>query len=163
MFFSKKESRRKKVLAMVDYENIARSAVDEGKIVDFQKLHELLLSFGEIIFAFVFLPENYISSIPADLNLSGFDIVVCQKMTEGSAKAEDNVDMNIIQTGMKFIEFDEVTDIVIIGDDKHMSHLVREAKNRGKKVSVIGTNNISKILRQVIDMSNIKKLPFKDK
>lgn len=158
--FGKKK--RKKIVALIDFENISRHAVDKGKIVDFKKLHELLLDFGEIIFAFVFIPDHYLYSLPDNLNNLGFDIIICQTLKEESEKVEDSVDINIIQIGMKFTDLEEITDIVIVSHDKHMVHLVREAKNRNKEVSVVGTEKISYILRQVVDIKNIYSLPLKD-
>lgn len=155
-----KKKKREKIIALIDFENISRHAVEEGKIVDFTKLHELLSKFGEIVFAFVFIPDHYLYSLPDNLNNLGFDITVCQRLKEESKKAEDSVDINIIQTGMKFTNFEEITNIVVVGHDKHMVHLVKEAKNRGKRVHVIGTEKISYILRQVVDVKDIHKLPL---
>ncbi|MFA4890382.1 MAG: NYN domain-containing protein [Candidatus Paceibacterota bacterium] len=159
MFSWKLENR--KIIALVDYKNVARNATEKGKIVDFKKLHELLLEFGEIFLAFVFIPDNYVCSLPNDLNNLGFEVIFCQKMTEGSDKLEDTVDINMIQIGTRFCYFSEITDIVIVGHDKHMAHLIKEAKNRKKKVSIIGTEKISNILRKIVDMENVYNLPLK--
>ncbi|MBI4692352.1 MAG: NYN domain-containing protein [Candidatus Terrybacteria bacterium] len=156
--FGKKK--RKKIIALIDFENISRHAVDQGKIIDFKKLHQLLSEFGEIVFAFVFIPDHYVYSLPDDLNNLGFEIILCQKMKDDSDKLEDTVDINIIQTGMKFCLFDEITDIVMVGHDRHMTYLIKEAKNRKKVASVIGTEKISSILKQVVDIKNIYDLPL---
>lgn len=163
MFFSKKKKGKIKLVALIDFENISRHAVDEGKIIDFIKLHEFLSGIGEIIFAFIFVPDHYVYSLPNNLNDLGFGIILCQKLVEGSEKLEDTVDIHIIQTGMKFINFPEITDIVIISHDKHMVHLLKEAKNFRKTISIISTEKISQILKKVVDLKNIYKLPLKDR
>lgn len=162
MLFGKKEKKRKAVV-LIDLENISQHAVEKGKIVDFETLHNFLLSFGEIIFSFIFLPDHYVYSLPNNLNDLGFEIILCQKLVEGSGKIEDTVDLRIIQWGMKFIDFPEVTDIVIVGHDKHMVHLIKEAKNRGKKIGLIGTEKIASTLKKVVDIHDIHDLPLKNK
>lgn len=159
--FLKTKTEEGKSVTLIDYVNIARAAVEKGSIVDFEELHKLLLKFGEIIFAFVFVPDNYVYSLPDNLNNLGFEIVLCQKTKDDSDKLEDTVDINIIQAGMKFCLFNEITDIIVIGHDRHMTFLVKEAKNRKKTVRIIATEKISSILKKVVDMDNIHGLPLK--
>lgn len=161
MFFKKKKT--KKIIVLIDLENISQHAVEKGQIVDFEALRNFSLSFGEIIFSFIFLPDHYVYSLPNNLNDLGFEIILCQKIVEGSDKPEDTVDLRIIQCGMKFIDFPEITDIVIVGHDKHMVHLIKEAKNRGKKISLIGTEKIAGTLKRIVDIKNIHDLPLKNK
>ncbi|MEW5907805.1 MAG: NYN domain-containing protein [Patescibacteria group bacterium] len=158
----KKKKKERKTIVLIDYENISFKAIEKGEIIDFQKLHEFLLEFGEIIFAFIFLPDHRVYSLPENLSDLGFEIVLCQKTIE-SDKTEDTVDIHLIQSGMKFCNFSEITDIIVVGHDKHMTHLIKEAKNRKKQVSIIGTEKISNVLKQVIDIKNIYDLPLKDK
>lgn len=164
MFWRKKGEKRnrRKLVALVDYENISRHAVELGKVVDFTKLHKELTEIGEIIFAIVFTPVNYAYSLPADLNNLGFKIVLCQKFLK-SNKLEDAVDINIIMDGIKFCQFDEITDIVIVSQDRHMVHLASEAKNRKKKLTIYGLDQISRVLVQVVGIDNTRTLPLKNK
>lgn len=162
-WWGKKENKRtRKIVALIDYENVSRRAVELGKVVDFAKLHKELTEIGEIIFAIVYVPINYAYSLPADLNHLGFEIILCQKFFK-SDKLEDSVDINIIMDGMKFCQFDEITDVVIVSQDRHMMHLASEAKNRKKNLAIFGNNQISKVLVNVVGIENIKPLPLKNK
>lgn len=161
MFWERRH--RKKVIAFVDLENITQTVVEKGKIIDFEKLGEFIRTFGEIVFADIYLPENYFDFIRSDfynLNLLGFRIICCKKMADGSDKIEDTVDINMIKDGMKYLEIaPDITHLVIVGHDKHMAHLINEAKNRNKEVIIIGTDEISSVLKKVVSIDKIKLLP----
>lgn len=165
MFFEKKKKRI--AVALIDYDNIVTRATEIGKIVDFGELLKILTKFGEIIFAKVFIPvrDGRINA-PDDLNNFGFEIVACQLMKEGylieNENLEDTVDIHIILAGLEYISFDEITDLVIVGHDKHMTHLIKKAKNRKKKVHIVGLDQVSKVLKRVVDIKNIHStLPVK--
>lgn len=161
MFWERRH--RKKVIAFVDLENITQTVVEKGKIIDFEKLSEFIRTFGEVVFADIYIPENYFDFIRSNfynLNLLGFRIICCKKMADGSDKIEDTVDINMIKDGMKYLEIaPDITHIVIVGNDKHMAHLINEAKNRKKEVILIGTDEISSVLKKVVSMDKIKLLP----
>lgn len=165
MFFKKKQElsllQEKKIVALIDYENISMAASDDKKFVDFYELHRFLTRYGQLMFAFIFLPEHYLLTIGEDLNNLGYTIVIPQKMKAGD-KIEDTADINIIQTGMKFLEFSEITGIVVVSNDHHMIHLIKEAKNKKKEVFVFGTDKLSNVLRQLPDI-NFGNIPLKDK
>lgn len=151
----------KKLIALVDFENISMAATEQGKIVDFEELNRFLTEIGQMVFVFIFLPEHYLYSIGENLNNLGFTIVVPQKLKAGD-KIEDTADISIIQTGMKFLEFPELSGLVVVSNDRHMIHLIAEAKNRQKEVFVFGTDKLSSILKQVPGI-NIRTVPIKDK
>jgi len=161
-----KEKERKRVVAFIDFENINKTATEQGKVIDYEKLIEMIRGYGEVIFADIYIPENYFSFIErtqVNLNLLGFRIICCKKMTEGSNKTEDTVDINLIKDGMKILElFQNLTHFVIIGHDKHMIHLATEAQNRGKELVIIGTEKISHLLKRVVERSKIQRLPVKN-
>lgn len=165
MFLEKKK--KKMAIVLIDYDNIVTRTTELGKIVDFQKLHEYLLKFGEIIFAKVFIPirEGRIN-VPDDLNNFGYEIVACQLMKESylieNEKLEDMVDINIILAGMEYCNFSDITDIVVVAHDKHMVNLIKKAKNRKKKVHIVGLDQVSRVLKRVVDIENIySTLPVK--
>lgn len=141
----------RKVVAVVDYENVMRYAVEKGGIVDFIKLNEMILEIGEIIFGFVFVPLNYVNNLHPDINNCGFEIILCQKQKKDeSDKIEDTVDIHIIQLLEEFKNFKEITDFVIVGDDGHMINISKKIKNRKKDVTFIGSHNISSIIKRII-------------
>lgn len=155
-------NRPRKTIALIDFENIKKSATIKGGIIDFKKLREMVANIGEILFSFVFIPDHRSVDLPSDINSEGFEVIVCQRTKDGTGKLEDTVDVHIIKMGMKFCNFQEVTDIVIVGHDGHMIHLVSEANNRKKKVSSIGIKEVmSKALIRVVDVNDIYDLPIK--
>lgn len=156
------EQQKERVVVLIDYENIFLSAAEKGKIVDFEKLHNFLLEFGEIISAFVFVPDHCIYSLPDNLNELGFEIILCQKRKIDSEKLEDRVDISLIKMGMKFCYFKEITQVVVVTNDGHMSELISIAKNMKKTVSLFGTNKISYVLTKIVALENIHEVPLKN-
>jgi uncharacterized LabA/DUF88 family protein len=156
------DEKKERVVVLIDYENISLSAADKGKIVDFEKLHNFLLEFGEIISAFVFVPDHCVYSLPDNLNELGFEIILCQKRKIGSEKLEDRVDISLIKMGMKFCYFKEITHVVVVTNDGHMSEPISFAKNMKKKVSLFGTSKIAYILTKIVTLENIHEIPLKD-
>lgn len=158
-FFEKK----RKIVAFVDYDNIASAAIEEGKILDFKKLRNEFLKIGKIEFAFICIPADRMYNLPIGnggvIDL-GFNILLCPKRKIESDKLEDSVDIHIIQAGLKFINYDEITDVVIISNDGHMIELVKQVKNYGKSVIVFGTAKISAALKRVVGPANVKPAPL---
>lgn len=154
---------RRLAVVLVDFENVKRNATVNGGLVDFEKLRDIITEeIGEILFSFVFIPDHKDEAIglPPDINDRGFEIVVCQR-TKDTDKLEDTVDVHIIKMGIKFCNFEEVSNIVIVGHDGHMSHLVSEAKNRKKRITIIGIKELmSRILTKVVDSKDIYSLPI---
>lgn len=152
---------RRLAVVLVDYENIKYNATIRGGLVDFKKLREIILEeIGEILFSFVFIPDHKAVDLPADINSEGFEIITCQRTKEETGKLEDSVDIHMIKMGMKFCAIREISDIVIVGHDGHMTHLVSDGHNRKIKITVIGQKTVmSKALTKVVDSNNIYDLP----
>lgn len=150
-------------VVLVDFENIKYNAAIKGGLVDFKKLHEMIKEIGEILFAYVFIPDHKGVDLPSDINDRGFEIVLCQRTKDDTGNLEDSVDIHMIKKGIKYCNFQEVSDIVIVGNDGHMIHLVSEVENRGKKVTLIGIKELmSKVLIKVVDSKkDVYDLPVK--
>lgn len=156
------------VLAYIDFENISNAAFEKVCVVDFRALHDLLLQFGPIAFAYVCTPEFLFrdarNAIPDDLNDLGFEILVCQKDISDSTKIEDTVDQRIIQHGMRSLELmPYVTDVVVIGNDKHMKHLLREVSNHGLRFAILGTDRVSGAIKRLVGIENVHPVPLRGK
>ncbi|TSD02376.1 MAG: hypothetical protein Athens071424_117 [Parcubacteria group bacterium Athens0714_24] len=150
----------RKVLALIDYENITKCSVEKGQIVDFKALRNFLKNIGEIMFAFIFLPDHYVYSLPDDLNNLGYQIVLCQRL-KGQERDKDMVDSQLNLTGSIFCQFSEITDIVIVSNDADMVRLAGLAEMRGKRIHVVGTDKLSSVYKKVVDVENIHELPLK--
>lgn len=154
------------VLVYIDYENIADAAFDKGCVVDFRVLHTLLLQFGPIAFAYVCTPDYLFrgarDAIPDDLNDLGYEILVCQKDKADPGKVEDSVDQRIIQHGMhSLVLMPTVTDVVVVGNDRHMKHLRREVVNAGRRFAILGTDKVSGALRRLVGTEHVHEVPLK--
>ena len=164
--FKKLFEKKRKVVAFVDYDNIASAAIEEGKIIDFRKLRNELLKIGKIEFAFICIPADRVYNLPIGnggvIDL-GFHILLCPKRSIESDKLEDSVDIHIIQSGLKFIDYEEITDVVIVSNDRHMIELAKQAQNYGKKVSLFGTDKISSMLKRVVGQANVRPAPLQMK
>lgn len=160
----RKEEKKKKIVAFIDYDNISSAAIEEGKIIDFKKIKNEFLKIGLIEFAFICAPADRIHTLPASnggvIDL-GFNILLCPRRRWDSDKIEDSVDIHIIQAGLKFIDYDEITDVVIVSNDGHMIELVKEAQKQGKAVSVFSTAKISAALKRVVGSANVRPAPLK--
>lgn len=154
----KEEKKQKRVIVLYDYENI--DLQPNFKVVDFKKLREKILEIGQIDFAFVFIPQHCIYDVMRKkINDEGFEIIVCQKKSkQETGKLEDTVDIDLIRIGMRFLEYNEITDMVIVSGDEHMIELVKEAHKRNKKVHIYGTEQISSALKDLIE--HVDKVPI---
>lgn len=146
MFWTKKC----RIIVIVDYENIVLGP--DFKKINFQKLREKILEIGSIDFAFVFIPPHCSDSLLREkINNEGFDIIICSKQSKEVVDIiEDTVDIEMIRFSFKFSQYDEITDIIIISDDKHMREAEREIKNKGKKVHRWGKKDIFSCLEDII-------------
>lgn len=153
-------SKRRLCVAFVDYVNLIRTAQQKGKKIDWSKLIDELSSVGEVLFAFVYVPDNYLVQMPNIINLLGFRVIYCPNIKQAeSDKLEDTVDAQIIIDGISFSSFKEITDFVVVSDDHHMGHLVGKLRLRGKKVHGIGSAQMSRFLKEIIDPKNISQVP----
>ena len=146
-----------RLVVLIDYENIARSLIEKGMILDIKELRNFLKKMGEVLFAFIFVPDHYVYSLPEDLNNLGYQIVLCQKL-KGFDRDKDMVDAQINLIGSVFCQFSEITDIVIVSNDADMVRLAGMAELRGKRVHVFGTEKISSVYKRVVDVENIHEI-----
>lgn len=154
----------RRIIVLMDYENIAINAIKSGLVVDFKKLRDEIKQIGRIDFAFVVVPDQNFYALPmADMHNLGFDIIVCPKRKLDSQKLEDAVDMSIIRIGWTFLRYEEITDVVVISNDFHMIELVREAEKQGKEVHLFGLDQISSALKSILDPVKIHKVPLTPK
>ena len=164
--FKKLFEKKRKIVAFVDYENIASAAIEEGKILDFKKLRSELLKIGKIEFAFICIPADRIYGLPIGnggvIDL-GFHILLCPKRRIESDKLEDSVDIHIIQAGLKFLGYNEITDVVIVSNDRHMIELAKEVQNSRREVIIFSTDKISSALKRVVGQANIRPAPLQSK
>lgn len=154
-----KKIEKKRLVVLFDYENIILQPNFET--VDFKQLQKRLLEISEISFAFIFVPFHCVYNLLRDrVNDFGFEIIVCQKRNKfETGVLEDTVDIDIIRMGIKFLNYVEITDIVIVSGDAHMIELVKEVKNKGKRIHIFGTNEIASCLINIGDF--IEKVPTK--
>ncbi|KKR88900.1 MAG: hypothetical protein UW50_C0001G0021 [Candidatus Wolfebacteria bacterium GW2011_GWA1_44_24] len=153
--------KNRQMVVLIDYENISRQAIMEGKILDFKKFRDELLEIGNIDFAFVFIYPDMFYGLPEITDL-GFEIIACPKRTVETYKIEDTVDIHIIRIGLKLLRYKEITDIVIVSNDRHMAEIIKEAKNHGKTVHLFGTKSVSSSLKKILESSDLKEIPLKE-
>jgi hypothetical protein len=152
------------LLLLVDWENVARAAAIEGKILDIEKLCEECLEVGFLEFKFIFAPDHLVSyRMPTrSIYNRGFYIITCpSKYGENELKEKDRVDTIMSEIGKKFIERSDITHIVIVTHDGDFTRLSNIAKDHRKKIIAIAGENISFLLKQVVDV--VYPLPLKNK
>ena len=146
------ERERRKALVFLDYENIFLSLAKEGRVVDLQKLIELLQSNLNIIItgSFSFVPNSFVSDgFIKEFDEAGFYTIACPR----GDKEKNKVDERMIEFAKLFYESSYVDVIVIISNDSDFSRLVNYFKHRGKDVIVVGTDSLSRALIKVADIA----------
>lgn len=99
-----------------------------------------ILEYGEISFVFAFFPEDYFRSFPILEFLQRFQAfpVVCPPQTSGVIlKDVDRVDTIMNRMGQKFLNFAEVTDLIICTGDADFQPLAVDGWWGGKRVTVV--------------------------
>lgn len=128
-----------------DYKNIADGLAKNGhRLRDVNSLLKIILDQGEIIFAFVFVPEHLVNQAPL-MQLTyeyRFTVVLCPRQIEGIiTKDKDTVDSTMDFLGHRFVEHSQVTDIAIFSGDHAFVELANHAYWRKKRVMVISAQN----------------------
>jgi len=141
----------KKFAILVDYKNlednfkIPGSAVNPEVLKDFfLGLEDELLQHGEILFPFVFIPDNYYGIAPITQLSNSFQYfpIPCPRRKVDAVpypKEADSVDAKMCDLGRKLIYGSLITDLVIISGDADFLPLVMEAKRYQKTVHVLST------------------------
>jgi len=139
--------RKKKRLFAVffDYKNISDGFEQNGgELGDIYPLLKSILEQGEIIFAFVFVPDHFISKSPVrQLSYKyRFHVVACPRQIYGVvAKDKDSVDAMMDSLARRYIEHSNITDVAIFSGDGDFTELATYAFWRKKKVTVVGVRN----------------------
>jgi len=128
-----------------DYKNIADGFYRNGdKLKNVDSLIKIILEQGEIVFAFVFVPEHLVNQVPL-MQLTyeyRFIVVLCPRQIEGIiTKDKDTVDPIMDFLGHRFVEHSKVTDIAIFSGDHAFVELANYAFWRKKRVTVIANRN----------------------
>lgn len=149
---------------IVDYKNIADEATPEYKILDFEKLREKCLEIAPTIACFLFVPDHWVNtSSVAEAQKYGFFIICCYGVKEFSESIEDSVDIHIIKFVEKILVSNKkITDICLVGSDKHMNEWVQSAQWAGKKIHIFTGKKLSHILKETVNSENIHLVPLKD-
>lgn len=145
----------KKSLVLVDYENIYLSLALEGKIVDLNKLVELIIDLKVIIKgAFVFVPNSFLTdSFIEEFYESGFYTIACPSYDNQKAKEKNRVDSLMVEFAKLFYESAYIDTVIIVSNDADFTRIINYFKLRNKEVIVIGTRDISQALVRVADIN----------
>ncbi len=160
-------SSKRKFLVLIDYDNIDSQLRDKEMAFDFAGLMLELIKLGKVKHAFLFIPfESYYGL--ENINNLGYEIIICQKTDRlsDSDKREDKVDSRIQLITASFLEYDEITDIVILTHDKHSIETASEAIKAGKKITYFAMKD--KMAKQLLDFlkkykMEVKELPTKNR
>ncbi|MFC1756900.1 NYN domain-containing protein [Patescibacteria group bacterium] len=163
------KKRTRKVMVLVDYDNINISASEEGKIIDLKAIIEKCLEFGTIEFAFLFASqrnfENSMGSrtdLPMDAHNNGFIPVVCPGtiVQDGELKQKDKVDSIMINLARKYLQTSLIDSVVIVSHDEDFLPLANDFRFKRKQVIVMAGEK-SYFLKQAVDFHVV--LPMKNK
>ena len=143
----KKTERKRKVLILIDFENLLRNmTMPEPKEFSmaggFDKLmKEISNDLGDIINIFVFLPPHltFYTFYGKLFHQLGFFSVLCPKIqNKKTGEEEDTVDGTIIEFGKKMLnQIPELTHLCVGSGDKDYASLIREAVRHGLKIAII--------------------------
>ena len=166
-----KPIKAKKAVVAIDFDNIYSLLNQYKKDFDYAGfILEITEKLGlEMDAIRIFTPYDSYRLIPESANALGYEIVVCQKMDSNRAnlwKREDKVDSYMFMSLRNFLEYPQVTHVVILSHDKHSIELLSQAVMKRKKVIYFADKNKMRVeLLDVIDKFNIPvyPLPSKDK
>lgn len=111
---------------------------------DFSWLLDPILKKGKIIFAFVFIPEHYVSRAPI-MQLTHkhhFHSILCpRQIGKSTTKDADTVDAQLQELAWPIIQIpgNYITDVVIVSGDADFQGLATRARWQQKEVTVIST------------------------
>ncbi len=164
-------AKTKKAVIAIDFDNIYSYLKDNNKVFDYAGfVLKITEEFGfEIDTLRIFTPYDSYRLIPDSANSLGYTIEICQKMDhpdESVWKREDKVDSYMYMSLRNFLEYPQITHVVILSHDKHSIELFSQAVLKRKKVIYFADKNKMKVeLLDVIDKFKIPvyPLPSKDK
>lgn len=131
----------------IDYRNLEKGLEAQNRqerLSDFSWLTGPVLAEGKIIFAFVFIPEHYLSRAPI-MQLAyrhRFQIVVCPRQIGTlTTKDADSVDEKIRALAEPIVEHSDITDIVIVSGDADFEPLAVTSVWRQKRVKIVSASD----------------------
>ena len=167
---SEPEPKIKRCVVAIDWDNVKSNLRDIGKQFDFAGFVKILVNnfnfkIGDLR---LYLPHSSYYELPNNVNRLGYSIEICQKLNEfiSIEKREDKVDSVMATVVGRFLNFQEITHVVILTHDFHSTELIAESVKQGKKVMIFADKNKMKPeLIEVIDQLEIPvyPLPSKDK
>jgi len=158
----KKGCRKKKILMLIDFENIQRNikvaATPENfsVIAGFDNLLKQISSeVGEISNVFVFAPPHTASLQGETFYELGFFTVFCPRVRNKKGREIDTTDDILTKFGEKIIsQLPEYTHLCIGSGDKDFTPLAREAIRQGLKIMVIA-GGLASISSELIKLADI--------
>lgn len=157
---------KKRCVVAVDYDNIYSALRSDGKEIDFVGFIGEVVKIGQIDALKIFIPYNSYHLLP-NVNNLGYEVVICQKLGEFidvREKREDKVDSYMYMSLRNFLEYEEITHVVIATHDKHSMELMSEAVKKRKKVILFGDKNkMNYKLVEVIEQLKIQIFPLPSK
>lgn len=169
--FPKKEQslivkKENKLLVLIDHDNIDGHLRGHGLRLDFSGLMRELLKIGKVKHTLLFIPFGSYHGLPSDINNLGYEIIVCQKMdiSGDSEKREDKVDSRMALMAKNFLDYSEITHVVILTHDKHSIEVSSEIVKEGKTPIYFAIENeMAGELREFIKKYRIKVNPLPKK
>ncbi len=149
---NEKNEEKRNILVLVDYENIALEAADEGMVVDFEGLAELCRSYGNIIVSMVFVPKHQLDDPWFDASwLQGFYAVAAPSQLPNRIKQYRTADAMMIDYGTRLCVLPGIDDIVIVSHDADFIPLANRARDAGKQVILVAGEKVSQALTKAVD------------
>ena len=153
----------------MDYQNVAlaNEAILAHKILDFEMLRQKCLEIGPVAACFLFIPSHWVDKESVkEAQKNCFFIIACHGLSirEGNHhKIEDSVDIHIIKfVKSLLLDNSDITDIVVVGSDRHMLHFIQPAKWQNKVVHIFSGAELASVLKEVVFLKNISPLPLKE-
>jgi len=157
--------KKKYAVILVDTENVISTATSFGKVVDWAALRDfflekVLVQKEEILFSSLYLsPGLAVSLILQNAEAAGFSLRLCQRTKEDKDTNKDMVDDRIKRDILKYLLLSDVGHIVIVSDDGHMADAVSDTLNRRRKITVVGTRQVSGVLKAIAGLGRILTSP----
>ncbi|MFH1672435.1 MAG: NYN domain-containing protein [Pseudomonadota bacterium] len=128
----------------MDYRNLEKGLPNvKERFRDFSWLIDPIVARGRIVFAFVFIPDNYVNrmEIYQLANKHNFAPILCTRQTDGViSKDKDTVDAKMESLACSLIAHTDITNIVIISGDADFQQLANFARWNQKEVTIVSAS-----------------------
>lgn len=156
---------QRKVVILLDYENISIEVTSQSKLLDLRGTIDFCVkNIGPVIASFAFVPVSaHIKDVVKWCYEAGFFPVLCPKIqNEKVVKDKDKTDSIMIDFAERMLdENHEVTDVAILTHDGDFVPLVNFLRSRGKHVLLGTLGKISQDLRSIVGHESIFDVPTK--